>query len=130
MIPTLGTLFFAFSGYVMALPNIAVLIQNRERMEKSIITSMTLLFLLYAIVGCVPFILLNKYVIEESIVSTLARIAETPGYTSFRVSIKLVETFVTLHFLVTILPIMNPVYLVIEAYLNFPPGKSCNCLTV
>ena len=120
---TFGTLFLAFNGYMLALPNIAVLMMNKEMLAKTILVSIIVLAFFYLIAGLIPYFLLKDYVINSSVMVTIARITGSSENTSFGIFIKIIELLVVLHFLIVVLLAMNPVYLMTEAYFNLPRGE-------
>ena len=118
-----GSMWFGFTGYAFIIPNIASFMPDVEALNKTVSVSIASTFLLYCIAGYVPYALLNGYVVDTSIITTLQRVANTANIPSLDVLCRLVELLLFIHFITASAMLTLPVYLVLEAAFKVPNSK-------
>ena len=121
---SVGSIWYGFSGYVVTIPGIASIMPNVKQLNRTVSVSFLTLVLMYLIAGLVPFVLLQDYVVEASVITTLQRIAESseniPGLNAL---CRIIEVLLFIHFTTACIVFMIPLYLVVENLFNVPNSK-------
>ena len=115
-----GLIIFVVPGPAVLLPNIIVLLRKPGKFQGPIIWSYILACMLYVTVATVPFLVFGER-IRPSMIDTLNDAIRSLGMSSHWLAVViLAEIMLVIHFAMTSVLSLNPVFLSIEEKFKFP----------
>lgn len=122
----LGSLIFMTAGASITVSNLTVLTPAPRKLLNPIAATYILIFLIYMIVGPVPYYTFHENVMS-SILATMSAVNNGAGDSDvgvFRVITILVQVLMLIHLTMASILAVNPIQLLLEDSLNIPQGKS------
>lgn len=116
---SLGSIFFFTAGSI-CIPNICVICKEPEKIGRSITASYIVNFLVFLVIGLVPYFVFKGNVSPSTIDTFTKFYNQYPSFTLFKVITHVIQVLMLSHFMVAFLINMNIVFLHMEKILAIP----------